>query len=101
MDRTRRCGSVDHSVVGRIPEFDRDCSRTTDVRHRLDPTKLLNMTLTSSNGRLIPLSQVGQVVVKSCHGRLRADIVVDGIGGEVLSKALKALALGGSLTTLG
>src|SRR5271167_1409313 len=30
-----------------------------------------------------------------------ADIVIDGIGGEVLSAALKALALGGSLTTLG
>jgi NADPH2:quinone reductase len=30
-----------------------------------------------------------------------ADIVVDGIGGEVLSEALKALAVGGSLTTLG
>jgi NADPH:quinone reductase len=30
-----------------------------------------------------------------------ADIVIDGIGGEVLSEALKALAWGGSLTTLG
>ena len=30
-----------------------------------------------------------------------ADIVIDGIGGEVLSEALKALASGGSLTTLG
>src|SRR5580658_6944493 len=30
-----------------------------------------------------------------------ADIVIDGIGGEVLSEALKALAIGGSLTTLG
>jgi NADPH2:quinone reductase len=30
-----------------------------------------------------------------------ADIVIDGIGGEVLSQALKALAPGGSLTTLG
>src|SRR6202020_106893 len=30
-----------------------------------------------------------------------ADIVIDGIGGEVLSEALKALALEGSLTTLG
>ena len=30
-----------------------------------------------------------------------ADIVIDGIGGEVLSEALKALAPGGSLTTLG
>jgi NADPH:quinone reductase len=30
-----------------------------------------------------------------------ADIVIVGIGGEVLSEALKALALGGSLTTLG
>jgi NADPH:quinone reductase len=32
------------------------------------------------------------------HG---ADIVIDGIGGEVLSEALKALALEGNLTTLG
>ena len=31
----------------------------------------------------------------------KRNIVVDGIGGEVLSAALKALALGGSLTTLG
>ena len=30
-----------------------------------------------------------------------ADIVIDGIGGEVLSEALGALALGGRLTTLG
>jgi NADPH:quinone reductase len=30
-----------------------------------------------------------------------ADIVIDGIGGELLSEALKALAPGGSLTTLG
>jgi NADPH:quinone reductase len=30
-----------------------------------------------------------------------ADLVIDGIGGEVLSEALKALAPGGSLTTLG
>ena len=30
-----------------------------------------------------------------------ADIVIDGIGGEVLSEAVKALAPGGSLTTLG
>jgi NADPH:quinone reductase len=32
------------------------------------------------------------------HG---ADIVIDGIGGEVLSEALGALSPGGSLTTLG
>jgi NADPH:quinone reductase len=30
-----------------------------------------------------------------------ADIIIDGIGGEVLSEALKALAVAGSLTTLG
>jgi NADPH2:quinone reductase len=30
-----------------------------------------------------------------------ADIVIDGVGGEVLSEALGALALGGSLTTVG
>jgi NADPH:quinone reductase len=30
-----------------------------------------------------------------------ADIIIDGIGGEVLSEALKALAVEGSLTTLG
>jgi NADPH:quinone reductase len=30
-----------------------------------------------------------------------ADIVIDGIGGDVLSEALGALAMGGSLTTLG
>src|SRR6202161_2214919 len=30
-----------------------------------------------------------------------ADIIIDGIGGEVLSEALKTLAFGGSLTTFG
>src|ERR1700683_2456799 len=39
--------------------------------------------------------------VRRITGGYGADIVVDGIGGEVLSEALKALALGGSLTTLG
>src|SRR6202050_2505554 len=39
--------------------------------------------------------------VRRITGGYGADFVVDGIGGEVLSEALKALALGGSLTTLG
>jgi len=39
--------------------------------------------------------------VRRITGGYGADIVIDGIGGEVLSEALKALALGGSLTTLG
>jgi multidrug efflux pump subunit AcrB len=48
----------------------REDIRTVDVvartsgPNRLDPTKLLNMTLSSSNGRLIPLSQIGSVVLK-------------------------------------
>jgi len=47
----------------------REDIRTVDVvartlgPNRLDPTKLLNMTLTNSDGRLIPLSQVGSVEV--------------------------------------
>jgi multidrug efflux pump subunit AcrB len=36
----------------------------TSGPNRLDPTKLLNMTLSSSDGRLIPLSQIGNVVIK-------------------------------------
>ncbi len=39
--------------------------------------------------------------VRRITGGYGADIVVDGIGGEVLSEALGALALEGSLTTLG
>ncbi|HEV8001506.1 MAG TPA: zinc-binding alcohol dehydrogenase family protein [Planctomycetaceae bacterium] len=39
--------------------------------------------------------------VRRITGGYGADIVIDGIGGEVLSEALGALALGGSLTTLG
>src|SRR5712671_4317647 len=39
--------------------------------------------------------------VRRITGGYGADIVVDGIGGEVLSEALGVLALGGSLTTLG
>jgi multidrug efflux pump subunit AcrB len=48
----------------------REDIRTVDVvartlgPNRLDPTKLLNMTLTNSDGRLIPLSQVGSVEVR-------------------------------------
>src|SRR5258706_9915753 len=39
--------------------------------------------------------------VRRITGGYGADIVIDGIGGEVLTEALGALALGGSLTTLG
>src|SRR5271169_258372 len=39
--------------------------------------------------------------VRRITGGYGADIVIDGIGGEVLSEALGALAAGGSLTTLG
>jgi NADPH2:quinone reductase len=39
--------------------------------------------------------------VRRITGGHGADIVIDGIGGEVLSEALGALALEGSLTTLG
>ncbi len=48
----------------------REDIRTVDVvartsgTNRLDPTKLLNMTLSSSDGRLIPLSQIGNVVIR-------------------------------------
>src|SRR5712664_4257814 len=48
----------------------REDIRTVDVvartlgPNRLDPTKLLNMTLTNSDGRLIPLSQVGSVEIR-------------------------------------
>jgi len=39
--------------------------------------------------------------VRRITSRYGADIVIDGIGGEVLSEALGALALEGCLTTLG
>jgi NADPH2:quinone reductase len=39
--------------------------------------------------------------VRRITGGYGADIVIDGIGGEVLSEALGVLAVGGSLTTLG
>src|SRR5579872_6404007 len=39
--------------------------------------------------------------VRRITGGYGADIVIDGIGGEVLSEAVKALAPGGSLITLG
>ena len=39
--------------------------------------------------------------VRRITGGYGADIVIDGVGGEVLSEALGALALNGSLTTLG
>jgi NADPH2:quinone reductase len=39
--------------------------------------------------------------VRRITGGYGADIVIDGVGGEVLSEALGALAPGGSLTTLG
>ena len=48
----------------------RENIRTVDVvartsgPNRLDPTKLLNMTLRSSDGKLVPLSQVGKVEIQ-------------------------------------
>jgi len=39
--------------------------------------------------------------VRRITGGDGADMVIDGVGGAVLSEALGALALGGSLTTLG
>jgi NADPH2:quinone reductase len=39
--------------------------------------------------------------VRRITGGYGADIVIDGVGGDVLSAALGALAMGGSLTTLG
>ena len=48
----------------------REDIRTVDVvartsgENRLDPTKLLNMTLTSKDGRLVPLSQMGKVEIR-------------------------------------
>lgn len=48
----------------------REGIRTVDVvartsgPDRLDPSKLLNLTLTSNSGRLIPLSQIGKVTVE-------------------------------------
>src|SRR5271157_3094506 len=39
--------------------------------------------------------------VRRITGGYGSDIVIDGVGGEVLSEALKALAMDGSLTTLG
>ena len=39
--------------------------------------------------------------VRRITGGYGADIVIDGVGGEILSEALGALALDGSLTTLG
>lgn len=41
-----------------------DLVARTSGLNRLDPTKILNMTLSSSSGRLIPLSQVGQIAIK-------------------------------------
>ena len=48
----------------------------------------------------ISLEKLGDGV-RRITGGYGADIVIDGVGGEVLSEALGALALGGSLTTLG
>jgi multidrug efflux pump subunit AcrB len=41
-----------------------DVVARTSGANRLDPTKLLNMTLTSKDGRLVPLSQVGKVEIR-------------------------------------
>ena len=46
------------------------------------------------------LEQLGDGVRRLTNG-YGADIIVDGIGGEILSEAVKAFALGGSLITLG
>jgi multidrug efflux pump subunit AcrB len=41
-----------------------DVVARTSGANRLDPTKLLNMTLTSKNGRPVPLSPVGKVEIR-------------------------------------
>src|SRR6266404_9464306 len=69
----------------------------------------LSMILGNALGRsLSPSSNSSRCIcfTDPCGSRRKAsadkrNIVVDGIGGEVLSEALEALALGGSLTTLG
>ncbi|HEX3661720.1 MAG TPA: efflux RND transporter permease subunit [Acidobacteriaceae bacterium] len=55
----------------------REGIRTVDVvartsgDSRLDPTKLQNMALTSTDGRLIPLSQIGKVEIREEYPYLR------------------------------
>ena len=41
-----------------------DVVARTSGENRLDPTKLLNMTLTSKDGRLVPLSHLGRVEIR-------------------------------------
>jgi multidrug efflux pump subunit AcrB len=41
-----------------------DVVARTSGANRLDPTKLLNMTLTNKDARLVPLSQVGRIEIR-------------------------------------
>jgi multidrug efflux pump subunit AcrB len=41
-----------------------DVVARTSGAHRLDPTKLMDMTLQSSDGRAVPLSQIGRIEVR-------------------------------------
>ena len=77
-DRLRLLGLSSYDVAQQIQFLTtgttvtqvRENIRTVDVvartsgTDRLDPTKLLNLTLTSNSGRLIPLSQIGRVSVE-------------------------------------
>lgn len=77
-DRLRLMGLSSYDVAQQIQFLTtgvtvtqvREGIRTDDVvartsgPNRLDPTKLLNLALTSNNGRLIPLSQIGKVTVE-------------------------------------
>ncbi|KAA6456681.1 efflux RND transporter permease subunit [Acidobacteria bacterium AB60] len=77
-DRLRLIGLSSYDVAQQIQFLTtgltvtqvREGIRTVDVvartsgLNRLDPSKLLNLTLTNNNGRLIPLGQIGKVTVE-------------------------------------
>jgi NADPH2:quinone reductase len=61
------------------------------------------MSTTTSHGRAEQARTAGELAegVRRITEGYGSDIVVDAIGGDVLSEALSTLAMGGSLTTLG
>jgi NADPH:quinone reductase-like Zn-dependent oxidoreductase len=98
-------GGKDFPVGSRVGNAVTQLARALGAKHAISSTTnhaKAEQARTLGFGEVIDTSaeKLGDGV-RRITGGYGADIVIDGIGGEILSEALGALAPGGSLTTLG
>jgi len=102
LSRQKRAGTGDRRIGWHGGDPIGACvgRKTRHVKHdqscesRAGESARFHEVIDTSRERLV--DGVGRIT-----GGYGADVVIDGIGGEVLSEALRTLAQGGSLTTLG